>query len=150
MSEAEAIGSVEVILRRIPPSTIDLDSTKSRHPEPGYRATSPRLSTKPGEQGLSCSRLRQTSPQELLNQLSQDEIDPEGWLVCRIRVQDVLALGLEVIHVPIDGRDSGHCEIRGKNGLDFPNAKSSKLARKSRILTAEEVSSLHAGDALET
>lgn len=149
MNAVELIADDEIILRRIPPSTPQMNSTKERpQPEWGHRAVSCRLSTAPGEEGLSCTRLRQTSPKSLLADLLTDDIVPTDWLVCRIIVRDVRSLGLEVIHKPTD-RDPGHCEIVGKDKakmLAFPNKKSQQLAKKTRILTTEEVAELKAGD----
>lgn len=144
MASEEPIGDDEVILRRIPPSRLGMDSTK---PLPnGRRATSLHLATKPGEVGLSCSRLRQTSPRELLAELVGADIDPTGWMVCRIWVRDVRQLKLEVIHKPT-ARDNGHCEILGASGmLAFPNNQNSRLAKETRILTDDEVATLNAGD----
>lgn len=150
MDAAELIGDDEVILRRVPPSTPDVVSTKACPPTGRLRATSIRMSTFPGEEGLSCTRLRQTSPQELLADLRNDLVDPTGWYVCRMFVSEVRSLGLEVIHKPTD-RDPGHCEILGKSQsttLAFPNNKSQSLAKRTRILTASEVVTLKAGDML--
>lgn len=98
-----------------------------------------------------CTRLRQTSPKALLADLQNDRIDdPTGWFVCRMFVRDVRSLGLEVIHKPTD-RDPGHCEIVGKGEsqtLAFPNKQSQRLAKTTRILTADEVATLKAGDVL--
>ena len=149
MNAAEPIADAETILRRIPPSTPTMSSATAR-PEGGLRAASIRLSTKDGEVGLSCTRLLQTSPQSLLADLLNDSIDPAGWLVCRIFVRDVRSLGLEVIHKPTD-RDPGHSEILGRDKgqtLAFPNTKNQRLAKKTRILTPEEVATLKAGDSL--
>lgn len=151
MTVAEPIADDEVILRRIPPSKLDHDSTSPRVGG-GLRAASFRMATdeRKGEEGLSCTRLLQTSPQMLLADLLSDSIDPTGWDVCRLFVRDVRALGLDVIHKPTD-RDRGHCEIVGKDqnkALAFPNTKSQKLAKRTRILTAEEVAALKAGDTM--
>src|SRR2546430_275631 len=110
MNAVEPIADDEVILRRVPPSTSNVVSTKLCPQTGGLRATSIRMSTLPGEEGLSCTRLRQTSPQGLLADLLNDSVDPTGWHVCRVFVSEVRALGLEVIHKPTD-RDPGHCEI---------------------------------------
>ena len=131
MNAAEPIADDEIILRRIPPSTLDVISTKPCSQTGGFRATSIRMSTLPGEQGLSCTRLSQTSPQKLVLDLLNDSVDPTGWHVCRVFVREVRSLGLEVIHKPTD-RDPGHCEILGKdqrNTLSFPNNKSQKLVK---------------------
>jgi hypothetical protein len=152
MAAVEPIGDDEVILRRIPPSELQpglkMDSTSPR-PQGGLRANSVRLRTKDGETGLSCTCMRLTSPRVHLDDLIHDDIDPTGWMVCRICVRDVRRLGLEVIHKPTE-RDPGHCEIVGKSEqgatLNYPNIKSSKLAKETRILTDEEVAKLKAGD----
>lgn len=143
--EQQEISDDETILRRIPP-TDEVPSTQPR-PEGGLRATSARIKKKKGETGLSCSRLLQTSPRELLEQLRLDDMSPKGWMVCRIHVADVRALGLDVVYVPAD-RDPGHCEIRATASRSFSKSIPSILARKTRILTAEEVETLQAGDQL--
>ena len=99
MNAAEPIADDEVILRRIPPSKLGQGSTNPREGG-GLRASSFRMTTdeRKGEEGLSCTRLRQTSPQMLLADLLTDSIDPTGWDVCRLFVRDARALGLEVIH----------------------------------------------------
>lgn len=93
--------------------------------------------------------MRLTSPRAHLDDLIQDGKDLAGWMVCRIFVRDIRRLGLEVIHKPTE-RDPGHCEIVGKSEqcgtMNYPNIKSSKLARETRILTDEEVAELKAGD----
>lgn len=147
MEASERIADDEVILRRIPPSTLGMASTKEL-PNGDHRATSVRLSTKPDEQGLSCTRLKLTSPQQLLAQLEHDGIAQDGWFVCRMTVSDVRSLALEVIPFPTE-RDPGHCEIRSLDSLAYPNTRNSKLAKKTRILTADEVATIRAGDALD-
>lgn len=53
------------------------------------------------------------------------------------------------IHKPTD-RDPGHCEIVGRSdqgcALAFPKAKSTKLAKETRILSDEEVATLNVND----
>ena len=145
MEVPQQIDDDEVIIRRIPPSTAGGASTKELH-DGRHRATSFRMSTKhPDETGLSCSRMKLTSPRELLDQLQIHGIDPVGWTVCRLLVRDVRELGLDVVFCRTDD-DPGHCEIRGKDGLDFPNKSSSRLAKKSLILTEEQIKTLKAGD----
>ena len=143
--EAEVIASDEIILRRIPPDSISA-STQAR-PEGGLRATSFRLKPAPDEEGISCSRLKQTAPTQLLELLKNQNISPSGWLVCRIRVSDVRKLGLDVVHVPTD-EDPGHCEIRSTSNQPLNDRVCSKLAKTTRILTEEEVTRLQAGDIL--
>ncbi len=147
MDGSEPVEDDEVILRRIPPSTRDLASTTAR-PDGRLRATSVRLSRRDDEAGLSCSRLVLTSPTDLLNQLHEQEIDPAGWLVCRIFVKDVRDLGLDVMPKPMEN-DPGHCEIYAADFKPFPNKKAAKLAKKTRILMDEEVNRLKAGDKIE-
>ena len=66
-------------------------------------------------------------------------------MVCRIRVSDVRDFRLDVIHLPTE-RDAGHCEIRETPTQSFSDGIWSKLAKRTRILTAEEVETLQAGD----
>ena len=136
----ERIDGTEVLLRRIPPSTDLVISTCSRG-DGTLRATSPRMSTRPEEDHLSCSRLRLTSPRHLLDDLQNESIPLEGWHVCQFLVSDVRELGLSIAFTPTD-RDPGHCSITDKNGLAYPKNKAQKLARRTRILTDEEIDSL--------
>ena len=136
-STEDQIEDDEVLLRRIPPSTEDFKATCARG-NGGFRATSPMMSTRPDEDDLSCSRLRLTSPRHLLDDLRNDGIEPEGWHVCRFLVADVKELGLEIAFTPND-RDPGHCSITGENGLAYPSNKAQKLARRTQILTDEEI-----------
>ena len=145
MPDVETIDDDEVILRRIPPSDT-IESTMLREGG-GLRATSARLSTRDDEEGLSCTRLRQTSPADLLSQLRLHGMSPETWMVCRLHVQEVRSLGLNVVHKPTDW-DPGHCEVVNPNGK-VTSKLSSKLAKRSRILTDEEVARLLAGARLE-
>lgn len=147
MDGTERVGDDEVILRRIPPSRPGIATTKKR-PEGGFRATSMTLSTEEEEQGLSCSRLAITAPKGLLNQLTTQGIDQTDWTVCRIFVRDVRAIGLDVVPRPVD-TDLGHCEIVDGDQKPFPNAKKSKLALQTRILTDEEVEQINAGDVID-
>ncbi|MCZ6664533.1 MAG: hypothetical protein O7B81_04435, partial [Gammaproteobacteria bacterium] len=62
-------------------------------------------------------------------------------IVCRFLVSDVKELGLEIAFTPND-RDPGHCSITDKNGLTYPNNKAQKLARRTRILTDDEINNL--------
>lgn len=137
------VGSDEIILRRIPPDT-DVVSTQG-NPDGTLRATSSRLKLRPGEQGLSCTRLCLTSPLQLLQQLTFDGIEPEGWMVCRLFVSEVNELGLQVLALPTD-RDPGHCEIRPTAAQPYTGGMASKLAKKTRILTQQEVEGSKSGD----
>lgn len=142
--EQQEISRDEVLLRRIPNQP---DCVKDR-PGIGLTATSYAIKNRRGEKGPSWTRLLQTSPRKLLDQLQLDGISPEGWLVCRIRVSDVRDFRLDVIHLPTEQRDPGHCEIRETLTQSFSNGIWSKLAKRTRILTAEEVEKLQAGDQL--
>lgn len=146
MDGTEPVADDEVILRRIPPSKLGIATTKEVS-KGGHRATSATLSTDQGEEGLSCSRLAITSPQQLLNQLSDQGKDLEGWTVCRMFVRDVRALGLDVVPRPVQN-DLGHCEIVDADSKPYPNSKKSKLAKKTRIMTDEEIIRLKGGDTL--
>ena len=145
MSYPEEIGNKEIILRRIPPSG-KIESTQVR-PEGGLRAVSFHLQIKKGETGLSCSRLLLTSPRELLEQLKCYGIPKEGWMVCRMFASDIRDLSLEIVYCKTD-QDPGHCEIRSTPNHPYPKTIRSKLAKKTRILTEDEVDGLQAGDEL--
>ena len=136
-STDERIDDSEVLLRRVPPSS-DNFQTICELADGGFRATSPVMSTRPNEDYLSCSRLRLTSPRHLLDDLRNDDIEPEGWHVCQFLVSDVKKLGLEIAFTRTD-RDPGHCSITDKDGLAYPNNKAQKLARQTKILTDEEI-----------
>jgi hypothetical protein len=73
------------------------------------------------------------------------KIDPEGWGVCLLRVNDVRSLHLEVVAVP-QNDDPGHCEIRPTEQQKFTDAIWSKLAKKTRMLTEREIARLQPGD----
>ncbi|REK28139.1 MAG: hypothetical protein DWQ45_25265 [Planctomycetota bacterium] len=139
-STGEGIDNSEVLLRRVPPSA-DHFRTICERGDDGFRATSAVMSTRQDEQHLSCSRLKFVSPQFLLDDLWNDGIDPEGWYVCRFLVSDVRMLGLEIAFTQTD-RDPGHCSITASGGLAYPNNKAQKLARRTRILTEEEIADL--------
>jgi len=132
--QVEAIDSDELILRRIPPP-LD-ENTKSRGD--GYsRPISQRLQfLHKRDSGLSCSRLSQTTPRELLEQLRSQGKEPEGWGVCVIKVAQVRELGLDVIHKP-ERDDPGHCEIQG----EFVRKTPKKLSAIARMLSETEVES---------
>ena len=136
-SAREQINDAEVLLRRVPPTSDSFQTVCDRGDGPS-RAVSAAMSTRSDEEHLSCSRRRLTSPRQLLDDLRHDGIDPVGWHVCAFLVSDVRALGLEVVFTPTD-RDRGHCSITDKNGLAFPNKKSQKLARRTRILAEGEI-----------
>ena len=140
----EEIRSDEFIIRRIPPSKpqIQLDFIKPID-DRRYRATSIALALRQGETGLSCSRLRITSPKQLL---AQDGVTiTDGWTVAIWRV-DELPTGLQVVATPSKPAelDLGHCEIRPIDR--YTKALQSKLAGASVILSAEEIDSMNAGE----
>lgn len=145
MKYPEEIGDKEIILRRIPPSG-NIESTQVR-PEGGLRAVSIHLQIKKDETGLSCSRLLITSPKELLDQLEFSGIPKQAWMVCRIFASDIYDLGLDVVYCKTE-LDLGHCEIRPTPNQSYSKTIRSKLAKKTRILTEDEVDSLQAGDEL--
>ncbi len=144
MAGSEPISSHEVILKRV-----RSDDPRCIQPraEGGYRATSFAIKNRVHERGSSCSRLLRTSPNELLSQVILQDQSPNDYLVCRIRVSDVRELSLDVVHLRTDV-DPGHCEIRETPTQSFSPGRWSKLAKKTRILTAEEVETLQAGDQL--
>ena len=128
---AEEVDSNEYIIRRIPApldqSTKVVDGVE--------RPTSQRMQLRTGvDTGLSCSRISTTSPKALLEQLSTHGIDPDGWGVCVLLVEDIKKLGFEVVSVP-EELDKGHCEIRG----DFVRKTPKRLAKIARMLSDDEI-----------
>lgn len=107
MAQVEQILADEILLKRLPPN----GSTKNV-PNLGlgvrYQLLSPRIKKDPD--GASYTRFPPTTPIDLLDQLRTQDgpKNPEGWLVCWIRVQEVLDLGIGI--VPDDmPNDRGHC-----------------------------------------
>ena len=138
--DAPILGD-EILLRRIPPSSAG-NVTISERPDGGCRATSWAMKTKPSEDALSCSRLKLTSPNQLLDMLLSQGKDSSEWHVCEFKVSDVLELGLEIAFTPTE-IDPGHCSITAQNGSPYPNGtKAQKLAKRTRILTQEEIDNL--------
>ncbi len=66
-------------------------------------------------------------------------------MVCRLFVSEVRELGLQVLALPTD-RNPGHCEIRGTTARPYTGGMASKLAKKTRILTHQEVEGSKSGD----
>ena len=132
----ERVSGDEFVIRRIPPGKPDFDTTKDS--ENGKRATSATLGLRDNESGLSCSRLKLTTPIALLEQAGKTIQD--GWMISVWKVSQ-LPEELEVVVTPSDPPelDPGHCEIRAKQGKKYDQKAASKLARKSRILTPEEM-----------
>jgi len=135
----DRIGDDEVLLRRIPPSTEEVQTVTERV-DSTLRATTWAMLTRRDETELSCSLLRITPPRKLLSELTHQGIDLTGWHVCRFLAFDVRAAGLEVEQTPTD-RDPGHCSIFDINGesAGYPKKKARKLARRTHILTDEEI-----------
>lgn len=140
----EEIRNDEFIIRRIPPSKPDLQldyvTNKDEHRK---RATSAAVALRPGERGLSCSRLQITSPKQLLAQVGVSIA--AGWNVAVWKISE-LPKGLNVVLTPSEPAemDPGHCEIRPIG--DYTRAIQSKLAKASTILFTEEIESMKAGD----
>ena len=142
MDDSPGIHDNEILLRRIPPG-----NTIARE-EGGDRPESWRLQPRQREDGASCHRLAFASPQNVLNDLERQGHDTAGWTICAIRVADVRAVGLDVVVVE-HGNLPGHCEIRPPVGANVGKKAFSKLAKKCRILTSEEVSCMNAGDSID-
>jgi hypothetical protein len=144
MADAGDISSDEVILKRV---KRDSPNCVQLLPSGVQRATSFAIRNRPGEVGSSCSRLCLTSPRKLLDLVRLQDLDPDDFLVCRIRVADVRELRLDVIALETND-DAGHCEIRATAQQSFSPKIWSRLAKTTRILNSEEVRQLQAGDAL--
>lgn len=100
MSPTDPVADVEVILRHIPGGTT--------WQAPGPRITSKNFELRPGETGVSVSRIAITSPDQLMARLG----DPaKGSRIAAGAVAEVRNLGLEVVPDPKD-YDLGHAEIR--------------------------------------
>lgn len=140
----ELVSKEEYIIRRIPPSSdkMTYSKAKANSLNARTRATSAALFRRPGELGLSCSRLSITSPIQLLSQVKLSHMD--GWEVCVWRVSE-LPDGVTVIITPSvpPELDPGHCEIRSP---DFSKKLISKLAAASTILTLDQLVNMQAGD----
>lgn len=132
----ERVSSEEFIIRRIPAGKPGFDTTIET--ASGKRASSATLGLRDNETGLSCSRLSITAPTDLLKQAGKTLQD--DWMICVWKVSD-LPDELEVVITPSVPKelDPGHCEIRAKQGKKYDQKAASKLARKSRILTPEEM-----------
>jgi hypothetical protein len=166
MAGADPLDINEILLRRVPPDrpgfqTTSTTSDGSKRPSSGTMKPRRNDVTQEVEVALSCSRLKLTSPAQLLQQLLQlpDPIDPAGWSVCWFRVADVLRIAdgangfLEVHAEPRTEppADAGHCGIYGHGQQPCPSTDSAarKLAKIARILSAEQVASLQAGDSID-
>lgn len=136
--EPEAIQDDEIILHRIPPNS-ERGTYRQERGSGRVTATSFAFKLREGEEGISCTRIGQTSPQQLLD-LLPDELDPTGWGVCQIKVSEIRKLGLEVVHCPTDD-DPGHCEIRPTPEKPLNSGAASKLAKRTRMLSEKEISS---------
>lgn len=139
-SAGTQLDGSEVLLRRIPPETSA--RTTADLPDGGRRAASYQMSTQGNEEHLSCSRLCITTPRQLLDILRNYGKDPaDGWLVCRFTVADVVELGLDIQFTPTN-EDPGHCSITAAGGLAYPRNAGKRLAKRTRILTPDEIDEL--------
>ena len=150
----------EVLLRRVPPSRPECRTIEIR-PDGSERVTSVVMSPRSHEEALSCSRLRFTTPLDLLANLRQmsPPIDPTGWKVCCLFVSDIQQIEdgphgrLEVLADPRlePPVDLGHCGIYGAQRTACPRNKLTKkrLADAARILTPTQMETLHSGSTRE-
>jgi len=133
----DSINDEQIVLRRVPPSKPQL-ATCTELKSGELRATSIAMATERGEEYLSCSLLSHTTPKQLLDQLQKFGVDSNGWMVCIFRAKDVRETGYEIFHDPTPS-DPGHCSISGQGGTVIPNKKLQKLAKRTRILTEDEL-----------
>ena len=100
MQPVDPIADDELILRHIPGGTTWQKADGS--------IASPNFRLRPGEDGISVSRLVITSTEAFMTRLG----DPAtGSRIAVARAGDLRALGFEVVSAPIPG-DTGHAEIR--------------------------------------
>ena len=153
MPDAPPLEPDEVLLHRLPPRK------KGRRTEFGQpvkaRELRPRPDKeRPGERqhGLSCSRLRLTSPGDLLRAVA-DFPDGDSWTVCAFRLRDVRGVpdpdggSLRVEVQPTDD-DPGHVVIVGSDGRPCPDKQQARddLAAVARVLSDDELRTLRVGD----
>ncbi len=118
----------EHVLRHIPGGTL--------FQAPGPRITSKNFELRPdrGETGVSVSRAGITSPARLMARLGNPAA---GSRIAAASVEDIRALGLEVVPAPIPD-DPGHAEIRsGAASLGDQDVRR-RLAKLFRFLNAED------------
>ena len=136
-----AITDDDILIRRIPPSKESFQ-TVVQGANGRQRAVSSVMTVRDQESDLSCSLLRITSPQLLLDHLRAQQKDPAGWLVCAFRVCDLKAIGFTVEPSPIPDGDLGHCSVRNpesNGGPTFPSAMAKKLSKITVVLNDDEV-----------
>ena len=113
MSNFPSVPESEIILRRIPNQTYFLGNLANP------RINHHNFELRNGEEGISCNRETLMSASELLAR-------PEavaGSRVARATVQNILALGFQVVEVEDiqDRTNVGHCEIRHETRATFEN-----------------------------
>lgn len=160
MDFSDPISPDEILIRRVPPNRENSESFRRdengiERPTSGCMQPRKNKITQEVEVSLSCSRLKYTSPLQLLDQLRHQDtpIDPKGWGVCVFRASDVTAIEdgsdgrLSVRHEPTSF-DLGHSGIYGNNGQPCPRTKGAaqRLSRIARMLSEGEVTRLQAGD----
>jgi hypothetical protein len=123
------------ILRRI--KRDDPDSSMALS-DGGRRATSFGIRAKPDELGSSWTHEETTTARQLLDQVRLDGQNPDDYYVCRVPVAEVIRHGVLVHDCPTD-IDPGHCEIRPNGPTRIPDRVWSKIAKKTRILSEDEV-----------
>jgi hypothetical protein len=123
VSEHDLIEDDEVILRHVPGGTA--------WQAPGPRITSGnfKLRHDRGETGVSVTRRRVTSPEQLLASLRTTPESRVAW----VRVGDVRALGLRVVAKPLD-HDPGHAEIQSDTASLDDQGVRKKLANQFQFL----------------
>lgn len=98
--------------------------------------------------GPSWSRSSVTSPAQLRELAKETGADPEDYTVCYVTVAAVRSLGLDVVASPTNS-DPGHCHISETDDQKFAAKVWSKLAKTTRILTDDQISTLRVGDSVD-
>lgn len=113
----DPISNDEFILRHIPGGT-------SWQVPPDGRIASTNFRFRPGETGISLSRVAVTSAEKMMSRLGTPET---GSRIAVARVGDLRELGFDVIAVPIP-EDLGHAEIRPTTNTIVTKAMQRTLA----------------------
>ena len=135
MQGRDPVQADEILLHRVPPWP-----NQTKQTDEGIRPTGFAFQPRKGDPAVSFSRLGLTSPRELLDQLTEHQADRDEWMVAAVRAGDVQAIGFAIDPKP-EPSDEGHCHVRVPADAKLGKKCWSKLAARSRLLTADEIDS---------